>query len=329
MDPTVIPTEEVQSEPEESFDVEPTDVKEEDEEEFGDFTGPEVEEKVVEGNDEEFDDFETAPPPVEADSTSSTSAGGPETPEAQIQRVFVSLFPISDAVTDSVSSSCPSPLKSKITGPLWSYVSQLDSTPALSFTWRHSTSHQNFLQQALRIDSAPQPLVNSIQRGNNFCSIHSLIVLLMGQSSRWGMGGGLNHSWMSPTGTSMTSSFSHNSSNNSLSESFSQHHISDLSANHVSSPPAAQQLDLDFFLNPSSMTTSSTTSNADSLLQSIERELLSSSPAKTAMRPATTISQPPSSTSSVQLGDIFGQLQFVSPPSPSPSRPAAGIDLLQ
>lgn len=108
--------------------------------------------------EDEFDDFETAPPatccPEETNSASTS-------PETQIQRVLVNLFPLAaDAGSVEASNGCPSPLKAVSIGPLWSYVSQLDSTPALSFSWRHSAANQHFLQQALRLDSALQPSVN-------------------------------------------------------------------------------------------------------------------------------------------------------------------------
>ena len=110
-----------------------------DEDEFGDFG-------VAEEADD-FDDFEAAPP-AEATSTQLT-------PEAKIQQVFASLFPQVDLEREA--DAPPSPLKSRA-GPIWSYASQLDSTPALSFSWRHSTAHQRYLS-ALRIDSVLQPMV--------------------------------------------------------------------------------------------------------------------------------------------------------------------------
>lgn len=128
------------------------EVKEAEEEcdEFGEFAG-QPDTRMEE--DDEFDDFEAAPPVAEA------SAPCDLTPEGKIQRVFANIFPVIDLERDGGGSKDPplSPLKSRA-GPIWSYASQLDSTPALSFSWRNSTAHQRFLQ-ALRIDSVLQPMV--------------------------------------------------------------------------------------------------------------------------------------------------------------------------
>ena len=108
--------------------------QEEEEEEFGDFTDFQTAKE-----EEEFDDFEAAAaPPV-------------ETPENQIQRVLMALFPLDPHPAEQQQI----PLASKPGGSLWSYVSQLDSTPALSFSWRHSAAQQRFLH-SLRIDSVLQ-----------------------------------------------------------------------------------------------------------------------------------------------------------------------------
>lgn len=113
--------------------------------------------KGMTDEEDEFDDFETAPP---ATCSSEETNPASTSPETQIQRVLVNLFPLA-AETGSVEpgNGCPSPLKAVSIGPLWSYVSQLDSTPALSFSWRHSAANQHFLQQALRLDSTLQPSV--------------------------------------------------------------------------------------------------------------------------------------------------------------------------
>jgi hypothetical protein len=79
--------------------------------------------------------------------------------------------------------------------------------------------------------------------------------------------------------------------------------------------PTVSALDLDFFLNPNCPSSnSSTTLNADSLLESIERELLSS-PAKTATQQSTVQSPPV---------DVWGHNHFSTAQGP----PAAAANVL-
>lgn len=184
---------------------------------------------------------------------------------------MTTLFPVnSPSSTESELQPSTIPLSNSPGGSLWSYVSQLDSTPALSFSWKHSAAQQRFLH-SLRIDSV-------LQAGN--------------------VGG---FRWNSPPSV--------NSSSTSMSESFAEPTVT---------------LDLDFFLNPS--TASSATSNAvpasstlptntsDSILETIERELLS--PQGKGLRnqvvPPPTTQSPalPVRHNNNQLSDIFQHLHL-------------------
>jgi hypothetical protein len=113
---------------------------------------------VASEDDDEFDDFEAAPCTDSAPVVELPAA----TPETHIQRMLTTLFPVNSAAsTDSElqQQSLTIPLMNSPGGSLWSYVSQLDSTPALSFSWRHSAAQQRFLH-SLRIDSVLQVLIN-------------------------------------------------------------------------------------------------------------------------------------------------------------------------
>lgn len=108
--------------------------------------------------DDEFDDFEIAPHPstecIQAQPTELPAAA--TTPETHIQRMLTTLFPVnSPSSTESELQPSTIPLSNSPGGSLWSYVSQLDSTPALSFSWKHSAAQQRFLH-SLRIDSVLQ-----------------------------------------------------------------------------------------------------------------------------------------------------------------------------
>jgi hypothetical protein len=89
--------------------------------------------------------------------------------------------------------------------------------------------------------------------------------------------------------------------------------------------PTVSALDLDFFLNPSNTGTASTsTVNADSLLESIERELLSS-PTKTI---ASTVQSPPvHHHHHHQMDDIWGHHQSTAQGPPATAA-ANVLDLL-
>ncbi|XP_032793418.2 LOW QUALITY PROTEIN: uncharacterized protein LOC116930146 [Daphnia magna] len=262
------------------FQTEPTiDAQVEDDgniEEFGDFTDFQTatsEAVAATSEDDEFDDFEIAPHPstecIQAQPTELPAAA--TTPETHIQRMLTTLFPVnSPSSTESELQPSTIPLSNSPGGSLWSYVSQLDSTPALSFSWKHSAAQQRFLH-SLRIDSV-------LQAGN--------------------VGG---FRWNSPPSV--------NSSSTSMSESFAEPTVT---------------LDLDFFLNPS--TASSATSNAvpasstlptntsDSILETIERELLS--PQGKGLRnqvvPPPTTQSPalPVRHNNNQLSDIFQHLHL-------------------
>ena len=131
----------------------------EEEDDFGDFAEfQQATEQVLVGqkdgdDDEEFDDFEVAlPPPV-----ALASVDGEEdiqlTPGTRLKRLLDTIFPYAEPKEAKSSPTCLSPLSSH--DVLWSFVSQLDSTPAFSFQWRHSTVHQRFLN-SLKIDSMQQ-----------------------------------------------------------------------------------------------------------------------------------------------------------------------------
>ena len=129
-------------------------------EEFGDFTAfqasepppvPPVTRSVDE--EDEFDDFEVAMP-TESEAPAIVPET-PMTPEGRIQQLLTVVFPFPES-----NSSPNEPITSLMSlcgsakGALWSYVRELDSSPALSFQWRHSSAHQRFLA-SLRIDSQP------------------------------------------------------------------------------------------------------------------------------------------------------------------------------
>ena len=68
--------------------------------------------------------------------------------------MLTTLFPVNSAPSTECEPSTI-PLTNSPGGSLWSYISQVDSTPALSFSWRHSAAQQRFLH-SLRIDSVLQ-----------------------------------------------------------------------------------------------------------------------------------------------------------------------------
>jgi hypothetical protein len=154
-DPVPVPVAEPSPQPQKVAEEE----KEEDADDFGDFTGFQAAEQVVvveqvEDDDDEFDDFEVAPPPPVALVSAQEEDDVQQTPEIRLKRLLNNIFPYTEPVAVATSPTCPlSPLSSR--GALWSYVRQLDSTPALSFQWRHSTAHQRFLN-SLKIDSIQQ-----------------------------------------------------------------------------------------------------------------------------------------------------------------------------
>ena len=253
-------------------------------------------------DDDEFDDFEAAPQP------STESAPAVElpaaTPETHIQRMLTTLFPVDSAAsTDSELQTSTIPLMNSPGGSLWSYVSQLDSTPALSFSWRHSAAQQRFLH-SLRIDSVLQ-----------VCSIVFSFTSKRGKTviSRFKAGNAGGFRWNSPSSV--------NSPSASMSESFTE---------------AAVTLDLDFFLNPSTSSsatavpvTNNTTS--DSILETIERELLS--PQGKGLR--NQVVPPPAQSPALpvrhnnhQLSDIFQHLHLQDSASNS-SVTNRQVDLLQ
>ncbi|XP_057365361.1 uncharacterized protein LOC130686089 [Daphnia carinata] len=255
------------------FQTEPTiDVQVEDDgniEEFGDFTDFQTatsEAVEATSEDDEFDDFEIAPlPSTECIQPTELPA---TTPETHIQRMLTTLFPVnSPSSTETELQSSTIPLSNSPGGSLWSYVSQLDSTPALSFSWKHSAAQQRFLH-SLRIDSV-------LQAGN--------------------VGG---FRWNSPSSV--------NSPSTSMTESFVEPTVT---------------LDLDFFLNPASSATSNVvpassittvpTNTSDSILETIERELLS--PQGKGLR--NQVVPPPTQSPALpvrhnQLSDIFQHLHL-------------------
>lgn len=125
----------------------------EDTDEFGDFTDFQVASEPAEmasEDDDEFDDFEAAPPSSSAPTLECPPVeSATTTPENQIHRVLMTLFPVN---TPNVEQQTAIPQTTSPGGTLWSYISQLDSTPALSFSWRHSAAQQRFLH-SLRIDT--------------------------------------------------------------------------------------------------------------------------------------------------------------------------------
>ena len=134
-------------------------VEEEKDDDFGDFASfQQAAEQVVfeqEDDDDGYDDYEIArPPPVDGLASLEVEEDIQQTSEVRLKRLLNTIFPYAEPAAVATSSpTCLSPLSSR--GALWSYVSQLDSTPALSFQWRHSTAHQRFLN-SIKIDSIQQ-----------------------------------------------------------------------------------------------------------------------------------------------------------------------------
>ena len=146
--------------------IEPEPVVDADDDDFGDFTDFQAAADDIEPQQEEvedeFDDFEVAPPPAAALAGVQEEETNQLTPEVRLQRLLNGIFPYKEPVEAGTTSpekslNSLSPLSSR--GALWSYVSQLDSTPALSFQWRHSTAHQRFLN-SLKIDTIQQQVNN-------------------------------------------------------------------------------------------------------------------------------------------------------------------------
>ena len=141
-------------------DAEPED------DEFGDFAGfqtPAVDDEF----DDDFDDFEVAPPPPATETVDTKhphSVGGvgnapAESQECRIQKLLSVIVPCDAGQIDSapIDEDPPAPLITlccSARGALWSYVKELESTPALSFQWRHSTAQQRLLA-SLKISSHP------------------------------------------------------------------------------------------------------------------------------------------------------------------------------
>jgi hypothetical protein len=143
-------------------------------EEFGDFTAFQASEPPpvppvtrLDEEEDEFDDFEVAMP-TESEAPAIVPET-PMTPEGRIQQLLTVVFPFPES-----NSSPNEPITSLMSlcgsakGALWSYVRELDSSPALSFQWRHSSAHQRFLA-SLRIDSQPS-MVNSFYIQHSKCS---------------------------------------------------------------------------------------------------------------------------------------------------------------
>lgn len=149
--------------------------QEESDEEFGDFTDFQTacEKVVVETEDDEFDDFEAAPAVCESAISEVSSVEMGSTPENHIQRVLTTLFPVSP--NSKWTSEPVNPLTDSPGGTLWSYVSQLDSTPALSFSWRHSAAQQRFLH-SLHIDNMLQVFFKNIPVDLDFLSFQLFLL---------------------------------------------------------------------------------------------------------------------------------------------------------
>ena len=172
--PEIVP--EVLPEVDQVVEVVPDDGDDADDD-FGDFAhfqvAPAIDEDAV---DDEFDDFEVAVA-VESEENGKPVAAGSShvelSPEHKIQQLLSSIFPFespselgtdateSDLTESDVTDSKMDP-SWKVPPPqlidnsdqrvVWSCIKEVELTPALSFQWRHSASHQRFLS-SLRIDS--------------------------------------------------------------------------------------------------------------------------------------------------------------------------------
>ena len=128
----------------------------EDDDDFGDFAdfqvAPFTEEKAVDDDeDDEFDDFNSA---IAAGSEPSAVD---LSPEHKIQQLLSLILPFESPTKQSTEASWKLPPAELMAcgggaAVFWSRVKEVESTPALSFQWRHSTAHRSFLS-SLRIDS--------------------------------------------------------------------------------------------------------------------------------------------------------------------------------
>lgn len=172
--PEIVP--EVLPEVDQVVEVVPDDGDDADDD-FGDFAhfqvAPAIDEDAV---DDEFDDFEVAVAVESEENDKPVAAGSSHvelSPEHKIQQLLSSIFPFespselgtdateSDLTESDVTDSKMDP-SWKVPPPqlidnsdqrvVWSCIKEVELTPALSFQWRHSASHQRFLS-SLRIDS--------------------------------------------------------------------------------------------------------------------------------------------------------------------------------